>query len=785
LSSFRVLDSEPTQSAKIDDEDDDCDDPDDTDELSSLFFSMASVASAGASPLSGYEFPQAESTCDTDEQAWAFVSMPNSAGPSSVGFFPSPASAALGSSWGFVGHNAQHSEPASSLPAASPLNLDADQPNLFVDGTSFNDQAARLVDGQLDFFTDSIFQTETDIFAGAGGSLLSAAQIAELNSLLGADQFSVLTSVEQQQALQGLNLEIPEGLLPGADVPPWNPAGLRDISNGSSPMFVMEDPSFVSPSPPQQRLSPEASSQASVSPRSPPVQIKREDNSNNSTNKAIPIRKVQGNARITKKSTKKSPTTTSPLSSSAGSGLSTFLIVTPDSVNAHADKSNPFDCHDALRSSQRGRKGPLANETKESALKVRRLGACFHCHARKVRCEETRPCKNCAKLRLQVPHAMCWQFDDFDMVLFPEFIRGHFARDEMSRFISENIEGFTIGGVEKPCTVELSSGQRFGATLSIKAKFFTAKTAEVLQHWHIQHNRGVADLQAQNAAPIGLDPNGASYREELRKKTDRYIQSIVNEPAFAELVTDTRHTRLPRTILRVVQDYAQRTDNTMVKRALSIYAMHYVMTHHLCLTPQTVAALAPTHLVPQGIPFVTPRVLNRQVKAVIDDMMRSEMTRLFKSFGSTLKPKERKGWAPCLAAFLVLCLFMEAVEAAADTFVITENQICLRGSLPARWKRSFALNKNADIENMPFKQVAFQFHQLYQTHSRDAGAKSFNPLVDDACLNGGELDRDAVAMVMHLRRLLEEPNCKFSPSLPFFPFPFPSYPILPFPYPIL
>src|SRR5438552_136193 len=141
------------------------------------------------------------------------------------------------------------------------------------------------------------------------------------------------------------------------------------------------------------------------------------------------------------------------------------------------------------------------------------------------------------------------------------------------------------------------------------------------------------------------------------------------------------------------------------------------------------------------MPFVTPRVLNRQIKAVIDDMLRQEISRLFKAFGSTLKPKERKGWAPCLASFLVLCLFMESVETAADTFVISENQIALKeGNLP-KWKRQFALGKNAEIENMPFKQVAFQFHQLYQTHSRDAGARSFNPLLDDACLDGGELDR--------------------------------------------
>jgi hypothetical protein len=724
--------------------------------------------------------------------------MPNSAGgPSPAGgggFFPSPAtSAALGSSWGFIGHQSSN---AHSEPAASPLTLDAAAADLAASGVfdaSSFDFAAASDQQQQQFFMDHLFPTTdnntSDFFASPPGtttsnpSLLSA-QFADLGSLL-----TPLTSEEQHALSSAFDFGIPEGLLlPSADAPPWNPTDLREAvaaanasSNytgsiaGSSPIFVLEDPSSyaISPSPPpppQQELFPLSSPSVSVSPRaSPPLaHIKREDNSSSgsrTTTAPITIRKVK-DARVGKTTTTKKKTSpSSPLSASGGSssGLSTFLIVTPDSVNAHADKSNPFDCHDALRSTQRGRKGPLASETKQSALRVRRLGACFHCHARKVKCEADRPCRNCQKLRLQVPAAMCWQFDDFDGVLFPEFLRGHFARDEMARFVADNIAGFSG---EEACAVELSSAPRFAARLAVKARFFTAKTDEVLRHWHLQPGQGVEDVRARSAVPIGFDPDGPSQRDELRKKTDRYVQAIVGETAFADVVADARYTRIPRTVVRIVQEYAQRTDNAMVKRALSIYAMHYVMTHHLTLTPQTVASLAPTGLVPQGVPHVTSRLLSRQIKAVVDDVMRQEMTRLFKSFGSTLKPKERKGWAPCLAAFLVLCLFMETVEAAADTFVVSENQICLQTREAPRWQRAFALEKNAEIENMPFKQVAFQFHQLYQTHSRDAGSRSFNPLLDDACLEPGELDRDAAAMVMQLRRLLEEPNCECSRSVP-------------------
>ncbi|KAK3357616.1 hypothetical protein B0T25DRAFT_517020 [Lasiosphaeria hispida] len=687
---------------------------------------MASVASAGASPLSSFDYPG--STGDPEDSHWTYVSVPNSASPGSAGFFPSPGSGALGSSWGVIGHTSHHSE--SSLPAASPLNLDTDLQNAFVDASFSSAEPNSAFDSTLVQTGDSNLFSENYFVPAAGPSLLTS-------------QFA------GQQVLQTLDFSNI-----GFYDAPWNPVG--PIDKNSMSMFIIEDPSsgFVSPSPSQQ-YSPSVSPPASASPQSPHVHIKREDSGTSSAKPTTPItiRKVRGDARVTKK--KKSPATQSPIGSGSGSG-SMFLIVTPDSVNAHADKSNPFDCHDAMRSSQRGRKGPLANETKESALKVRRLGACFHCHARKVKCGEDRACGSCLKLQQHVPHAMCWQFDDFDAVLFPDFIRSHFAKDKMSEFIRDNIAGFTVNGVERPCIVELLSGTQFNARLSVKAKFFTAKTDDVVHHYHLQHAYGKPDLQRCDAAAIGLETEGNSHREELRKKLDKYIQAIVAEPAFAEMVTDSRHTRLPRTLLRIVQDYAQRSDNAMVKRALTIYAMHYVMGHHLCLTQQSINNLGPTGLVPLNVPWVTPRVLNRQLKAVLDDMMRAEMTKLFKAFGSSLKPKERKGWAPCLAAFLVLTLFMESVEQAADTFVITENQTALEtGNRPVK-KRSDALSHNAAIENMPFKQVGFQFHQLYQTHLRDAGGRSFNPMVDDVSLE--ELDRDAAAMVMQLRRLLQPGN---------------------------
>ena len=822
---------------------------------------MASASvSSGTSPLSGleFEFPQ-DSTAEQDEAFWTAISNPSSG---SLGLLSSPAHS-LGSSWAVL-QNGQLVELQQPSPAALPSPLHGEFDQLSPYSTAV-EQSRSGVYGDVSFFhgldshglenhglenhgLDFMAPVEApaelvfDQFNGEGvwmsgwfleGGMLTIA--VEYDPVF--NHFSSASILEEQQPLETSGFENPQSAI---NVPPWEPINLRgnhemnaqahahshshshshshasnsnsNISinntpppaNEASPIFIIEDPSFMSRSPSHSHsYSPSlhsisVSPPASASPRSPVQQIKfepglperRKTPSSSSTSssapKTIPApRKLNTTNRIQKprraptaphpSPTSASPTSSTTSSSSASAAASKFLIVTPSSITlntATQPNLNPFDCVDALARgpTQRGRKGPLATDTKQSALVVRRMGACFSCHARKVRCDKERPCRNCVRLAGTVPQVVCWQFGDFTPVLFPGFIRGHLKREEVVRFVEGNVECFRVGGVEVPCTVALVSGVGFGrrSVLEVRAKFFTARTPDVLQHWHGQMGRNGMDLASRGAAPIGLEiPRGEGGKEgsdgqkgELKRKLKEYIQALVDEPRFAELVTPApQHTELPRKVLRIVHDYANRCDVPMVRRALSIYAMHFVMTRHLCLTQENIVDLQSTGLVPQGVPWVTPRVLNRQIKAVVDEMLCREMQLLFENFSKSLKPKLRREWAPCLASFLVLCLFMESVEMAADLFVISDNEINLRRHYAPAWQRSFVLGINREIENMPFKQFAFQFHQIYQTHSRDAAARSFNPLVDDACFELGELDREAGDMVRKLRRFLDD-DCK-------------------------
>ncbi|KXJ94279.1 hypothetical protein Micbo1qcDRAFT_193487 [Microdochium bolleyi] len=698
---------------------------------------MTSVSSA--SPA-GYHLHHGDSDSD-----WDYVQ--SGGAPSSVGMGSSPGAGSM-HSWGIVGFQNQHSQQPSP-PALSPLNLESDQ-QAFMD-SSFPERhpppsslgASGEVDAQFmanldttipdeglnldqqfifeqDFLNAQNFgdSTETDLFANLPNDFSDFADFTNLD----------LTSQQQQQQQQQqpVDLGIPQQFRGESNVPPWDPTNLKieDFSGVSSDgsEYLSQSPLHFTPSP---------KSHSGGSPGSPEVKLEAGKPPN-------PIRKTKSGKIEKNKATSK------------------FVIMTPTLINAQSGRPNPFECFEAMRATQRGRKGPLTNDTKENALQVRRLGACFCCHARKVKCSQERPCKNCVKLTTQMPQIVCWQFHDFLPVLFPDFIRGHFKKEQMNLWLSEHIQDFTVRGAEQTCSVEFFSGRQFQSTLTVPASFFTPKTAEVLQHWHLNPGTDEIDLQSRGSVPIGVDPENPMHRDELKRRSREYIQNLTFEPLYAEQVTDAiRTTQVPRRILRIVQKFAQKSNSPMVKRALSIHVMHYVLTRQLCMTNKTIVDLQHTSMVPQNNPYLTARVLNRQVKAMLDEMLLKEMQALFDSFSKTLKPKSRKGWAPCMASFLVLCLFMETVETAADSFVVSQNEIDMRNRSKPKYKRQFALDLCKEIDNMPFKQFAYQFHQIYQTHTKDVATKPFNPLLDDSFAEQDEIDAPTIEMVTELRKFIE------------------------------
>ncbi|KAF5016823.1 hypothetical protein F66182_11371, partial [Fusarium sp. NRRL 66182] len=547
---------------------------------------MASVRSQlSPNSPSPYDFEAAP-----DDESWQYIDYTAStSGPSPSGFFSDPASGSLGSFTmignlngntpsPFISGNTPSSHAANDTPlsyasgtnsspympgntpsptATSPLLLgEMDQMTLFSANASFQapsdnatDMFATTTDGGFGsaptFLTPQQYlfseQQNTDQFPSQAlddmlmerGMMSPSAEGADdagvamtLMQNFGTEMFS-LDSNDQVQLPQ-VEFHMPQPPQSDPNVPPWNHTNAR----GSEGIFVMDD--FDS-----------SSSPGSIHSQSSITSSKESPGGSKSP---VQIRKVKAGKVEKKKRVEQSDK---------------FVIVTPNSISAHAGRPNPFECFEAMnRTSQRGRKGPLANATKANALQVRRQGACFCCHSRKVKCDLERPCKSCKKLMIQAPQVVCWRFQDFIDILFPRYIRGHLEREEMSKFLAENIAGFHVQGVEQACSVELFSGPLFNAVLAIRAKFFTPKTAEVMQHWQLYNVGGSkVELQASRAADIGVEFDKSAERDNLKKRTKRYIQELVTEPYFVDQVTDSfQSTQLPQKLLRIIKQYADETE---------------------------------------------------------------------------------------------------------------------------------------------------------------------------------------------------------------------------------
>ena len=481
---------------------------------------MTSVTSH-ASP---YDF---DSSGETDE-SWQYIDYSSGASaPGSVGFLPSPASGSLGG-FAIIGHASTPSHLS-----LSPAMTDSEQP-VFLPPTS--NPMSREVD--------------TSQFAAyeSGGNEINT----ETSTPFTAPQQGYSFAQDVQSEWQPDAANVQSGLTYQMDfIPPMEQQleASPDMDFDGFQQFHMEgtfgqldsnlDSSAAHYNADVVLSSPSQGSVGSASPKSTSAK------SESGKSSPIAIRKVHP-GRVAKAKVDQ-----------AGK----FHIVTPGSITASAGRPNPYECFEAMRTTQRGRKGPLANNTKEDALQVRRRGACFCCRSRKVKCDTERPCKHCKKLMVHVPQVVCWQFQDFLTNLFPDFIRAHLKKEEMVKFLRDNVDGFVIGGAEKACRVRLFSGVRFATTLDIDAKFFTARTCDVLQHWHLSSQHEKVGLDSNGSAPIGLDTTSGAQRDELRKKVKIYIRQIIDEPAYAEQVTDTlRSTRLPAKILSIVQRYSKKAD---------------------------------------------------------------------------------------------------------------------------------------------------------------------------------------------------------------------------------
>ena len=153
-------------------------------------------------------------------------------------------------------------------------------------------------------------------------------------------------------------------------------------------------------------------------------------------------------------------------------------------------------------------------------------------------------------------------------------------------------------------------------------------------------------------------------------------------------------------------------------------------------------------------PDLSSRLLNRQLKAVIHKLHRDLTVSVLGDLEKAMRTRTEDAWGPSLATILILCLCMEGLQTAADTYVVSD---LLKEGTASKYTRKQSSKVCWQLEDYPFEQCRMLFHEIYKSHKD--GSVAFNPL--RAVWEGREtrLDRKTDAMVRSTCGLLQE-HCK-------------------------
>jgi hypothetical protein len=180
-----------------------------------------------------------------------------------------------------------------------------------------------------------------------------------------------------------------------------------------------------------------------------------------------------------------------------------------------------------------------------------------------------------------------------------------------------------------------------------------------------------------------------------------------------------------------------------------LHSIHYFLKSFPTLTEESVNKVYPD-MEMFGAPrerYLCSRLLNRQIKYAMHKLSRDITIEVLEGLERTMRSRTKDSWGTSFCAFLVLCLCMEGLQIASDTFVVCDMQ---KEGVHSTLTRGQSLSACQKIDENPFSQCKKLFHDIYRSHretQRPGREGGFNPLQNLA--NNGEtgLDSEADTMV--------------------------------------
>jgi hypothetical protein len=166
---------------------------------------------------------------------------------------------------------------------------------------------------------------------------------------------------------------------------------------------------------------------------------------------------------------------------------------------------------------------------------------------------------------------------------------------------------------------------------------------------------------------------------------------------------------------------------------------------------------------PMPTAFLSSRLLNRQVKYVMNKLHRDLTANVLEGLERSMRSRTKDSWGTSFCTILILCLCMEGLQVAADSFVVCDMK-ALGGA--SEYVRDQSYEACQYLEEYPFYQCKRLFHEIYKSHREGNGAgrdPGFNPL--KAIGNGNKTGLDAAtdAMLRRMYSMVGE-SCKLPPK---------------------
>lgn len=183
--------------------------------------------------------------------------------------------------------------------------------------------------------------------------------------------------------------------------------------------------------------------------------------------------------------------------------------------------------------------------------------------------------------------------------------------------------------------------------------------------------------------------------------------------------------------------------------------MHYFMSRIITFTAES-GEKAITHLRAPRLfeivngPTLTSTLLNLQIKQVMQALL-EEMTRavLDGLERIVLGPKTKASWASSFCIILIICLCVEAVQVASDSYAVA----ALRKDPACRLSR---IEICRELDDISFKSLIDIFHMAYKTSKANKKTSiGFNPIRNGLAVDGNEgITQQMVDLVNDIKQIM-------------------------------